>query len=275
MTEKRTTTISAVVVTYNNAATLAGCLEGLISHGISSIVVVDNASRDETVKVAQPYPIRLVQQTKNIGFAAAANIGAAKATTKYILFLNPDAVLQNSPKAVLDLMESDSKVGIAGLGLYDMQGNPEPDSFGEEPTLTSLLTRKFYRQPRVSSDAIARGKTGETGPAAQVVDWTSGGALLVRTDAFRALGGFDEQFFLYWEDVDLCRRARHAGFVIAHAPAVRVQHQRGASLNDRQRKAVLYDTSADRYFQKHYAAPIWLIQQFLRRLYRLLQPLAR
>lgn len=267
--------ITAVVVTYNNAKTLADCLQSLISHSVSNIMVVDNASSDETAQVAKLYPVRFVQQTKNIGFAGAANIGAVKATTKYILFFNPDAIVESTLKPAIKTMNADQKIGIVGLGLCDKQGRLEPDSFGEEPNFTSLLTRKFYRQPRMASHVFLPRKSGETGSVTQAADWVSGGAMLVRTEVFRKLDGFDSQFFLYWEDVDLCRRARDVGVSVAYMPAVCILHQRGVSLGDRRRKARLYDESADRYFQKHYAAPIWLTQQFLRRLYRLVQPSAR
>lgn len=260
--------IAAVVVTYNNETTILDCIKSLRQAGVKTVVVVDNASSDGMVSLVHSCPVQLIRQTKNGGFAQAANAGVKALASKqnsYILFLNPDAVLIGSLEPVVQLFEASPTLGIIGLPLVDRDGNPQRDSFGSEPTLTHLFVRNIAPlRPRL------RGAIGPLG-----ADWVSGGALLIRSDVFLQLQGFDEQFFMYWEDVDLCRRARAVGMQVARASGPAVKHERGGSLLDRRAKAAIYDQSADRYFQKHYAAPIWLLERFLRRLYRCLSPLAR
>lgn len=254
--------VTVIIVSHHNAATLAQCIQAATTAGVEQIVVVDNASTDASVAVAASLGITVVENTKNTGFAAAANQAAAEARTPYILFLNPDTQLH--PAAVsraITYVEEHPSVAIAGLALTDPQtGRIERLSFGNFPTLWHLFARKLFSPPPVDAkEAIP-------------VDWVSGGAFLIRQSAWQEVKGFDPEFFLYWEDIDLCRRVKHNGHRIVVLPTATCFHQRGASLTNRQRKAQLYDAGADRYFRKHYPRIIWGIQHYLRRLYRLVQP---
>lgn len=254
--------VGAVVVTHNSAATLPVCLMSLERAGCQPIVVVDNHSTDQTTVLAGGFPVQLVGNDQNIGFAAACNQGVNQLTTPYVLLLNPDAQLTPSAVALAQQYLVDHPaVGVIGFYLCDRFGAPQQDSFGDEVTPWSLLTRKLQRQQRVT-------KPRRCG-------WVSGGAMLLRREAFTAVRGFDEQFFLYWEDVDLCRRLRAAGWDVVFLPSAKVLHHRGASSADAREKTAQYDQSADRYFEKHYSTMICRLHRFWRRLYRFLVPLAR
>lgn len=252
--------IGAIVVTHNNQATLTACLHSLQKANIKDIVVVDNASTDDTLSRV-PSHVTVIKNKQNNGFGAAANQGAQTLENSHLLFLNPDAELQSSLEQALQAMNQDSRVGIVGLGLYDKQGKLEPHSFGAFPTLTSLFFRKL-RHLLTSYSLLLT----------PYPNWVSAGALIVRKEAWQELGGFDPAFFMYWEDVDLCYRARKAGWLTAHLPHVRVSHERGASLPDASKKTRLYDDSADRYFKKHYPWYIWGTHHYWRWLYRGLFP---
>ncbi len=241
--------IGAVVVTYNNQETIKATLDSLRVQGIQDVVVTDNASTDNTV--ARIKPSYFIQNDQNLGFAAAANQGAKRVNNPYILFLNPDAQLKNSLLPAIEMFAQDPTLGVLGLSLEDSSGNPEAFSYGVEPTLGHLITRKFISSP--------------SNP-----QWVSAGACIVRRTTWEELQGFDEQFFMYWEDVDLCRRAREHSWNIALIPTIQVKHIRGASQNNQSRKTTTYDASADRYFKKHYPWYIWGIQRFWRKIYRLL-----
>lgn len=254
---------SSVVVTYNSAASLQNCLDSLRLNNIQEIIVVDNGSIDNSVKIAQAAGVRVIQNSENKGFGAAANQGAALCTNPYILFLNPDAVLD---KKVIEDVETSFKnnliAGAIGLHLVDNKGISERDNYGSEVTPWLLLTRHFISGLKVTK--------------ASSVAWVSGGAMCVRRVSFQAVHGFDTHYFLYWEDVDLCRRIRHElQQQIIFLPTARVIHQRGASLKDNRYKTKLYDASADRYVQKHYSALICHLLRFVRRLYRFWQPQVR
>lgn len=251
---------AAIVVTYNSAAVLARCVRSLWSSGVQQVVVVDNASADDSVGVAQRLGVLCVRLPQNVGFAAACNIGARFVAAPYLFFVNPDALVQ--PAALVRAGEHFRRaaVGAVGLRLIGPDGAVERGSFGPPVTLWQLVRR---RRPSVVP-------TSE-----REVGWVSGGAMLVRRAAFQAVGGFSERYFLYWEDVDLCRRLQVQGWRVIFEPRAQVVHDRGASLSDLARKTVLYDTAADIYFQTHYATPIWLLQRSLRRLYRLVSPRVR
>lgn len=250
--------ISAIVVTYNSAPTLAACLKSVLAEGISETIVIDNASTDASVDIARAHGAQVVVQPYNLGFASACNAGTALAHGATYLFLNPDATLMpGAMTSVVRDMQPNSTIGIVGLSLMTPAGEEQADASGAEPTLWQLFRRHLGVQTQHS------------------LDWVSGGAMVVRANAFKAVSGFDAKFFMYWEDVDLCRRIRKAGWEIKKTTTAWAVHQRGMALPDRQRATKFYDQSADRYFRKHYATPIWILQRFLRYLYRWLSPQAR
>ena len=253
--------LSAVIVTYNNADTIDTCIESLKKQGIQEIVIVDNASSDATVSRASNYSVTVISRSQNSGFASGVNEGVRQVTNPYAFVLNPDAfVHEGSLSSVIRFMEEHPSVGIVGLQLVDSKGRPEAHSYGKSVTPLSLLARHLHSS------------TYPRSPVA--VGWVSGGAMVVSVNELNAIGWFDEAFFLYWEDVDVCRRMWRVGKKVMLFPSVVVQHVRGASSHDQTAKTALYDESADRYFRKHYSQPIWKLQRLLRRLYRLLRPQA-
>ncbi len=254
--------VGAVVVTYNSASTIARCVQSLVVAGCQPIVVVDNQSSDATLSLVQHLPVQVIVSPRNVGFGAACNQGSHVVATPYLLLLNPDAALQPGALALaVAYLTEHPRVAAVGLQLENEQGQAELDGWGAEVTLWSLLIRKLHRRVRVKM-------------AAQC-GWVSGGATLLRREAFEAVDGFDEQVFMYWEDVDLGKRLRVAGWKIVFLPTARVTHARGGSRQHRVISTAHYDQSADRYFQKHYATMICLLHRWWRRLYRLFVPLAQ
>lgn len=247
---------SAVVVVYNNEPSIVEhCFKSVRDNGVTKVVLVDNASSFNYQPLAQRFSAHYLRHKKNEGFAAAVNHGAQELTSQYLLLLNPDACLP--PQAVARaeaLLATDPKVGMVGFLLCDPAGQVETSSFGPAVTLWSLLSRKLY-QPSVPRTPMP-------------VGWVSAGACMIRSSVWQKCGGFDPAFFLYWEDVDLCRRIYHHGFTVLLMPTIRVRHERGLSLKDTLQKTALYDASADRYFRKHYAQGIWKMHLYLRSLYR-------
>ncbi|MEX0649564.1 MAG: glycosyltransferase family 2 protein [Candidatus Andersenbacteria bacterium] len=249
--------VGAVVVTHNSEDTIADCIRSLLAQKIQSICVVDSASVDSTLDIVREFPVQVVTLDQNRGFGAAANVGSKCLDKPYIIFLNPDAFLASgSIHQAVQYISSHASVAVLGFRLQDTEGHPEKGSYGDAVSLLSLFGRRISKAP--IDDAVPL-----------QVGWVSGGAMLVDTGQFRAVGGFDETFFLYWEDVDLCRRIHAKGKSITLYPLVAVTHRRGMSLTDIGRKTYLYDQSADRYFRKHYATSIWLLHRLLRQIYRL------
>lgn len=248
--------IGAAIVTHNNTEDIESCIASLVHEGLQHIAIIDSASHDGTAeKIAKlAYPHELLLENK--GFGYAANKAARLLNTEYVLFLNPDAVLLPGALAHgMKTMQQCSQAGIVGLLLCDSAGAPEYAAYGNEPTLPRLLMRRIYRAP-MPLNLFS-------------VGWVSGGAFIISHKLFRHIGGFDESFFLYWEDIDVCKRVRDAGYDVVVDASARVKHVRGGSKLPDREKTAIYDASADRYYKKHYSTTIWAIQRFLRKMYRL------
>ena len=254
-------TIGAVIVTYNSKNTVCACIDSVRSEGVSDIVIVDSNSTDGTQTGISNLDAQVIVLDKNRGFGFAANAGADLLNTDYVLFINPDAYLKpGALSSMMRVMSSRKKIGIVGGMLVDGQGVPEQYSFGQTVTPFGIVMR------------ARRSKKSVSGPVS--VGWVSGGALLVNRRVFQSIGGFDDGFFLYWEDVDLCRRIKECGFDVYIDPNATVVHVRGASSADIREKTELYDASATRYFQKYYPPFIWRTHLIARKIYRLVRPLA-
>lgn len=196
--------VTVIVVTFNSAHCIAPLAEGL--RNAPHVVVVDNASADDTAAaVARELPqAQWLPQPSNLGFGAANNLGVARAATEFVLLLNPDCVLQTGAIEGL-VAAADRFPDAAGIApqLLDRGGQPD-------------LSHRWR------SDRWASRGPGAEGPAC--VGFATGACLLIRTDAMRRIGGFDEGFFLYYEDDDLCIRLQQQCGALVFEPAARVQH---------------------------------------------------
>lgn len=249
--------VSVVVVTYNGRGHVEACLEALDRHaGLPyELLVVDNASPDGTADlVAGLRPAaRLLRNERNRGFGAACNQALAQARAERVLLLNPDAELRpGALPALAAALEADPAVALAGPRTLQADGVAQP-SFGPPLTLwNELWRRRFDRALRarrrwavdVAERQVAR---------AHEPPWLSAACLLGRTRALRDVGGFDERYFLYEEDVDLCLRLRAAGFRLRHVPEAVVLHLGGRSMQTASGLARReYDRSHVRFYARHH-----------------------
>ncbi len=227
-------TVSIVVVTFHSAGHIARCLRSV--RGVGEIVVVDNASTDDTCAViAREAPgVKLIRNARNRGFAAAANQGVAATVNPFVLLLNPDAVLNNSLQPLVDQCVS-PEVGAAAGKLVDENGQAQAGfNVRTFPTPTALLfeilllnrlwprnpVNRRYRCLDVDLEQL------------QDVDQPAGAFLMVRRDVLNEVQGLDESFYPIWfEDVDLCRRIRGAGYRIRYVPSCIARHAGGHSVN--------------------------------------------
>jgi N-acetylglucosaminyl-diphospho-decaprenol L-rhamnosyltransferase len=223
-----------VVVAYRSSAELTGCLDSISADAPpgSTVVVVDNASPDDSATVAGSHPLRprIVASARNLGFGGGCNLGAAGSKADGLFFLNPDARLKPGASAILvAALEADAALAVAAPRVIDPTGESQAASAGAEPSLRSNLghflalgripgVRRLFR-PAFIADGRVRSRP----------DWVSAAAMLVRREAFEAVGGFDERLFMYMEDVDLCRRLRAGGWAVAYEPGAIVQHVMGHS----------------------------------------------
>jgi N-acetylglucosaminyl-diphospho-decaprenol L-rhamnosyltransferase len=210
-------TVDVVVVSYESARHLPGCLAALPPP--AEIVVVDNASTDGSARVAAERGVLVVRNHRNRGFAAAANQGASLGRGDLILFLNPDAVLHAPDlQRLVEVLEGDASLFAVGPRLRRPDGSeqrawwPFPSPTG---TWAEALGLHRLRRPRAGADGA--------------VPFLVGACLLVRRRSFEALGGFDERFWLYGEEADLCYRARQRGWGARYVPEATATHVGGAS----------------------------------------------
>ena len=210
--------LSVVVVAWNGAAYLGACLDAARGAG-RELVVVDNASRDGTAAlVRERHPdVRLLVNDANLGFARAANRGLREARGRYVLFLNPDALVNDDAiAAALATLAGSPGVGLAGVAQRDAAG-------AVIPTVEPFFSLAALRRPahrRVSAPA---------GDRPVEIDWCHGAFLLGRRDELLALGGYDERYFLYAEDMDLCFRVHESGKSVVYLPQVSILHEGNAA----------------------------------------------
>ncbi len=226
----------AVVVNYNAGAALADCVASLQSCGVGQIVVVDNGSVDGSLSAlaAAGRAVRIERAETNLGYGRALNRGVALISAPFVLVVNPDVVLEADAVEVLaSQLASQADVAVAGPLIRDRRGLPYPSartfpsfSMGAGHALAGLFwpNNRWTKRYRGS---VAPG-VGADG-AAREVDWVSGACALVRREAFDSVGGFDEGYFMYVEDLDLCWRLRRAGWRVLYVPAAAVRHLQGLS----------------------------------------------
>jgi GT2 family glycosyltransferase len=248
--------VAIVIVAYNSSDSLEHCLESLSRYvGVPfETTVVDNASTDDSVSVAREHalPVRVIENGANLGFARACNQGAEGTTASHVLFLNPDAeVTAGAVEVLAATLDASPDVGAVGPLIRYADGAVQV-STGPDLTPTSELRQRRlvrgvrHREPRAVLEASLR-HSAEHDP-----DWVSGACLMVRREALEAVGGFDESFFLYEEDADLCRRLREAGWRVRFTPAAQARHRLGQSMRQAPERARLeYHRSHLLYYQRH------------------------
>jgi N-acetylglucosaminyl-diphospho-decaprenol L-rhamnosyltransferase len=224
--------ITAVVVNYNARDHLLGCLRSLRDDGVEAVVVVDNGSSDgstDAVLAADPSAV-VIPTGGNLGFGAAANRGLAAAPGEYAVVLNPDVLVEpGTMKVLADAADRDAALAVLGPRVENLDGTLYP-SVRTFPNLLDAAGHAFLGFVRPANRFSRRYRMLDWDHgAARAVDWVSGTCMLVRLSALRAVGGFDEGYFMYVEDVDLCWRLRRAGWRVGYEPQGRVVHTIGAS----------------------------------------------
>jgi GT2 family glycosyltransferase len=256
-----TPTLSIVILNWNVAGLLAGCLESLSeAAGVwwkrTEVVVVDNASTDGSVEMLRArFPgVRVIALPANLGFTRGNNIGIIASRGKYVFVLNPDTLARpGSISALANYMEEHPEVGIAGPRLLNPDGTLQP-SRRRFPTLGAALVGStpleqwFPDAPPLRRMYMLDRAEGET----QQVDWLSGAALMCRREALRQAGLFDPGYFMFSEEVDLCRRVTGAGWSVVYVPRAEITHYGGQSTGqDVPARHIHFNTSKARYYRIH------------------------
>jgi N-acetylglucosaminyl-diphospho-decaprenol L-rhamnosyltransferase len=223
--------ISTVIVAYNSGEFLRRCLAA-VGSGHGEVVVVDNASPAGIGLPPGEMPgVRLIRRPRNDGFASAANHGVAATGARWVLLLNPDAwPIEDGIERLLEFAESRPGLGAAGPLLFHPDGQPQRSTI--RPPLAPAPLALWAAFPAAVTGAYGvwrRAATVVRGHRVRPAEFLQGAALLVRRDAFEQVGGFDESFFMYGEDADLCMRLRGAGWDVALCQTANFVHVGGGS----------------------------------------------
>jgi GT2 family glycosyltransferase len=252
--------LSIVIVSWNVKNYLKKCLSSINRHAINiekEIFVVDNASTDGTVEMVQTeFPeVKLIANDKNTGFAFANNQAIKESSGEYILLLNPDTELtDDSLQQAINLAESNPQIGIIGCKHLNTDGSLQA-SVRRFPTLAGMfliLTKLAKIFPRTS--AIQRYyATDMNYSQAQKVQQVAGSFMLLKKSMLEKVDLLDEGFFIWFEEVDLCKRAKDEGWEVWYTPNTNIIHHGGQSFSQRLtvKKQYLFFKSAFRYFKKH------------------------
>jgi N-acetylglucosaminyl-diphospho-decaprenol L-rhamnosyltransferase len=244
--------ITVSLVNTNNRELLLGCLASLDAAARETAlqtIVVDNASTDgsaEAVREAHP-GVEVVQRDRRHGFGANHNQAIARARGRHVLILNEDTVLHEGMlDSMCRFMDQNPAVGACGPKILNPDGSQQPSAFRfPSPGRVALTALTLQRRGWIQSGVghIAR------------VDWVCGAAILARLPALRAVGGFDEQLFIYSEDPDLCLRMREAGYATAYFPHASLVHFENATTGGvPERRIAEMERSRALYARKHHGA---------------------
>jgi len=255
--------LSVIIVNYRSEGYLKRCIASIYnqaSQNETEIIVVNNDEKEELDNISKEFPeINIVNLRKNVGFGAANNIGVKKAQSSHLLFLNPDTeIIKIDIAEVTRKMDDDPTAGIIGVKIIDAGGGLQEWAVGfSEVNLLDLIRNNVGLAKKFMS----------AGESAKEIFWVSGAAFFMPKKLFWEVGGFDEKYFLYYEDVDLCKAVRKAGKKIRHMPEVVVKHIGGGSHADEARQKADFYVSQEYYFQKHFGPVQAKLVKILRKIF--------
>jgi N-acetylglucosaminyl-diphospho-decaprenol L-rhamnosyltransferase len=271
------------VVNYNSGELARRCLES-VARDLADVewegIVVDNASADRSGANLQDIPrVRVIANDRNVGFGAAVNqaargasnpeprpsaIGRRPSNAELLLLLNPDCDVQPGAfRALVETLDAHPDCAIAAPRLLNADGSVQASARGEPDALTGLFGRhalltKFFPASAAARRNLPAQDLVDAGVESADVDWVMAAAMLVRRKAFDEVGGFDDRYFLYWEDADLCRRLRDRGWKTRYVPRAIVRHPGGASAaTDSAFATREFHRSAYRYYATHVVTSPW------------------
>jgi GT2 family glycosyltransferase len=268
--------VLVIVVNYNTGKLARRCLEN-VARDLADVewqgVVVDNASADGSAAILEGIPrVRVIANDRNVGFGSAVNQAAGQMSevrgqgpdSDLLWILNPDCeVKPGAFRALVETLDAHPECAIAAPRLLNADGSVQASARGEPNAWTGLFGRhslltKFFPSSAAARRNLPAEDLVAAGVGSAAVDWVMAAAMLVRRKPFAAAGGFDEHYFLYWEDADLCRRLRDRGWTTRFVPGAIVAHPGGASAaTDSALATREFHRSAYRYFATHVVTSPW------------------
>lgn len=229
--------ISIIIVNYNSGDFILQCLQSIYNSkfdGLAEIIVVDNCSTDDSVKnLINQFPdVKFIELEENLGFAKANNIGAKDSHGRYLLVLNPDTIIQENTLSVMtSFMDSHLEIGISGCKVLNSDGTFQEACRRGFPTPWASFCKLFGLQKMFPNSKIfgQYNQTFQPIDATYKVDAVIGAFMFIRREAWNSVKGFDESFFMYGEDIDLCFQIQKAGYKIYYLHTTSILHYKGVS----------------------------------------------
>ena len=258
--------VSAILVNYNAGPDLGRALQSIaddLTDQRWEAVVVDNASSDGSADVVADFAphARLVRNVENVGFARAVNQGLAATSAPLVLIMNPDCrLVAGAFVALRKGLDESPSCAAAGPRILNPDGSVQGSARGDPDMFTGLfgrttLLRRVLPDLAVSKRNVIGDPSAADGRSSMAVDWVSGACLLARRAALLQVHGFDERYFLYWEDADLCRRLRADGYQVRYVPGATAIHRVGHSSRTARAAAIrAFHESAYLYYATHVAS---------------------
>ncbi|MFZ4619228.1 MAG: glycosyltransferase family 2 protein [Bacteroidota bacterium] len=244
--------VSIIIVNFNGIAYTRKCLESLFRFHPADdldVIVVDNHSHDGSVDALKSeFPnVNVIAMTENRGFGSANNAGAKSAKADVLFFVNNDTLfVEETVSTLASHLTADEKIGIVGPKLLNDDRSFQL-SFGRFPSIISE-----YKMKQLMNDTEAQKRTVPAGVDDVPVDWVTGAAFMIQKSLYDAVGGFDEKFFLYFEDIDLNKRVRNSERSVVYCPSVQMVHFGGRSYGEMNPAvAFQYRRSQLHYYDTH------------------------
>jgi GT2 family glycosyltransferase len=218
---------SVIIVSFNNQSTIQKCLDSVLKDKTEKeIIVVDNNSEDGTLKILESYKnkIKTIPSNINLGFSKANNLAVKNSIGEYLLFLNPDTkfIENNTLERLLKTLESNPKFGLVGPKLVLPSGKPQK-SIRNLPTLSRAFQEYVFGIKNSFNFYLPETETPID------VESIVGACMLIKKETFKKIKGFNEKYFLYFEDLQLCKDIQRIGLRIIYNPSIKVEHAHGVS----------------------------------------------
>ncbi len=261
--------LSVIIVSWNVRELLANCLESVRRSATDAeVIVVDSASSDGSAQmVRERFPwVELIAERENVGFTRGNNIALARARGRHLLLLNPDTVVHGDAlERMVAYLDAHPQVGIVGPRVLNADGSTQ-STRRRFPTLATAFFESTWLQGYAPRRVLARYYVQDKPDSGTFeVDWVQGCALMARREVYEQIGGLDEGYVMYSEELDWCRRAKSVGWRVVYVGEARITHYGGqSSAQVPARKHIYFQQSKIRYFRKfHGRAAAWSLRAFL------------
>ena len=262
--------VSIIIINYKQRDFLSACVESIFKNIKSSqfeVIIVNNSPEDDLSSLENKFPVKLISN-KNKGFSNGNNVGAKNSSGEFLFFLNADTIIQDDFLAPAIKSLENKNFGASGFKLVNSDDTFQI-SFGYEISFFNEVKNKNLEKLTWDKDKTRLSQIEKDFSEIKNVDWVSGAAVLIKKNVFDLVGGFDERFFMYMEDADICKKISDKGFKIFYYPFTKIVHLKGKNVNqDFRKNSYFYAKESQLIYYKMHRG---IIENFILRIYLFLK----